>query len=243
MARTLEQLNNEFFDTHVAKRSGTAPSACIKTADAAPNVDQANIPPKKSHAECRAEKPRKKRTVKRVLDILFYAAIAFTLIAALVFSSKPSNGLTLGYSWFHVLSGSMQPEIPQDSLVITKKAELDSIQIGDDITFIRDDNAVVTHRVVDIVENYDGSGNRGFKTWGINNLEPDPDIVCAGNVIGAVKLCIPKLGSVLTYISENIGIVFLLLGGLAAMVIVARLLLRRLARQSATYFNGGANYE
>jgi signal peptidase I len=158
---------------------------------------------------------------RRLSDIVFYAAIALIVIATLIFSGKTNGSLQLfGYSGFTVLSGSMQREIPRGSLVITKEIDPNSIQVGDDITYLRNDSATVTHRVMDISENFEGSGERGFQTQGIENPEPDSEIVYEGNIIGVVQTSIPALGFALSYVAGNIGIVLLVLGGVSLISII-----------------------
>jgi signal peptidase len=180
--------------------------------------------PESVMAEAAAEKQNIKKQKgavgKLVADIAFYAVIAFILIATLLYSGKSNTGYHLfGYSGFTVLSGSMQREIPKGSLVITRTAEPETIKIGDDITYIRSDNVTITHRVVDIIENYNNEGQMVFQTQGLENPEPDPDYVYPGNIVGVVKLSIPELGFALNYISENIGLVFILLGGVLVAII------------------------
>jgi len=172
-------------------------------------------------AEVVVEMPAKeKKWLKRLSDVLFYLIIAIIIIVTLVFGGKTHEGFhLLGYSGFTVLSGSMQREIPEGSLVITKAVDPDTIKIGDDITFVRSDNAIVTHRVVNIIEDYSGNSDRGFQTQGLENPEPDSEIVFEGNIIGKVKFSAPELGYAIKYISEHIGIVFLILGGILAAVL------------------------
>ena len=171
----------------------------------------------------------KQTSVRRLSDILFYVVIAFILVVTLVFGGKTQDGFQLfGYSGFTVLSGSMQREIPEGSLVITKIVDPVEIKVGDDITFVRDDNTTVTHRVINIIEDYKGSGGRGFQTQGLENPDPDRDVVHEGNVIGVVKHSIPELGYILSYVSENIGLVFLILGGiLVATIALSKVLSRQ----------------
>ena len=173
----------------------------------------------------RKESGSRKNTAKRITDIVFYAVIAFILIATLIFSGKiENNGFRFfGYKAFNVVTGSMEKEIPRGSLVVTKNVAPDTIRIGDDITFIKSDNSTVTHRVVNIIDNIEDSGIRAFETQGIANPEPDMDLVYEGNVIGIVKQSFPGLGSTLAYISDNIGLVFLILGGImVAMIAIGR---------------------
>jgi len=190
MTKTLEEINREFFDE-------------ISAGETVSRGQQVE------------EKTDNKVFLKRFTDVLFYVIIAFIIIATLVIGGSNHQGFhLLGHSGFTVLSGSMQREIPEGSLVITRSVDPDTIKIGDDITFVRSDNATITHRVVNIIEDYSGNGNRGFQTQGLENPEPDRETVYAGNVIGLVKLSVPELGYALSYVSDHIGIVFALLGGI-----------------------------
>jgi signal peptidase len=130
----------------------------------------------------------KSLTLSRVSTFFFY----FVLVAAvaLAFFVNRTNGnqpkTLMGYSIFTVLTRSMQSEIPQDSFVLTQKAAPDTLQIGDDITYLRPGDKSVTHRIVAIYDNYNNSGARGFETKGIENPKPDLEVVYAKNVVGKV---------------------------------------------------------
>jgi len=243
MVKTLEQINLEFFsevtdlntegasDHTFAEKGGPGgyePSNVRSLDDirkAAGISDRGERPdpePKKKPGPepGPGKRPGGKTAAKRLSDIGFYVVIALILIVTLAYGGKAHDGFRLlGYKGFTVMSGSMQREIPEGSLVITKEVEPADIKVGDDITFIRDDNYTVTHRVIDITEDYEGSGGRGFQTIGIENPEPDRDVVRASNVIGLVKFSIPELGYTLKYISENQVIVFALLSGVLVATI------------------------
>lgn len=55
----------------------------------------------------------------------------------------------LGYSMYIVLSGSMQPTIQVDDLVVTHKDSFETITVGDIVTYY-DAGSYVTHRVKEI---------------------------------------------------------------------------------------------
>ena len=188
MAKSLEQINQEFLSAYEAREPKYPPS----------------------------DKP--KHPIARVFDVLFYVVITLILAAALIFSGRANGWKTFRYSLFTVLSDSMQRAIPQGSLIIVKSVDAEEIKVGDDITFKRSDNETVTHRVVNILENYDESG-RGFQTKGVENAAPDDEITSAGNVIGVVKTSVPELGFTLSYLQDNTGTVLLILGGLAVATI------------------------
>ena len=53
----------------------------------------------------------------------------------------------LGYETYNVVSGSMEPEIPVDSLILVKPVDPSTLEEGDIIAFY-DENSIVCHRVV-----------------------------------------------------------------------------------------------
>ena len=61
-----------------------------------------------------------------------------------------------------------------------------TLQIGDDITYMANQTTSVTHRIVGIMENYENTGQRAFEAQGVMNSEPDRQPVPAVNVVGKV---------------------------------------------------------
>jgi signal peptidase len=178
----------------------------------------------------RAEQERKKKRrkiLKRATDILLYITIAFIMLLILVLNGTSNKKFSIfGYSGFTVISNSMQSEIPEGSFVLVKKIDPGDINVGDDIAFIRKrDNSALTHRVIDVYENYGETSETGFQTQGVDNAEPDPDIIFADDIVGIVKLTVPGLGATLNYISVNIGVFLVIIGGLFAIVIITRKLI------------------
>ena len=169
--------------------------------------------------ESSANKPRAK-TLLPAKEKALMAVMALLLLLALLFGAVAGGEKnSFRYSFFTVLSQSMYDEIPKGSLIVVRKTDPQLLRVGDNITFKRNRTTTVTHKVIEIHENYNDSGVRGFKTMGINNADPDTGIVYANSVIGVVSCCIPGLGFVLAYISDNIWIMcVLLVGTTAAMV-------------------------
>lgn len=91
-----------------------------------------------------------------------------------------------GVSIHRILTGSMEPELPQGSLIVTYRMDPQKLEIGDDITYMKDAETSITHKIVGIVEQYEETGERAFITQGITNSEPDKDPVPAVNVVGKV---------------------------------------------------------
>lgn len=157
------------------------------------------------------EQPEHEKKVRKVFSILssflFYTFLVLVVLGFSFFrggDDAPPSSIA-GYSFMTVLSGSMQRDIPQGALIITRSVDdPQSIEIGDDITYITQNGMTVTHRVVDIEENFGGSGKRGFQTQGIENSHPDEEIVYEPNVIGRVIFVNLLMGQIIQFIQQSI---------------------------------------
>ena len=163
-----------------------------------PELSDISLPEPKPDKQASRKKVR-----KIVADVLFFGFLIFLIVGAF-FISQGDKKPVFGYSLMNVLTWSMEPEIPQGALVIVKETDPNAIQIGDDITYMKDSETSVTHRVIGITENFGNTGERGFETQGIANDTPDFDIVPADNVAGVVKAHVPLLGSWLTWLRTNL---------------------------------------
>lgn len=121
-----------------------------------------------------------------------------------------------GISFFRIVTGSMEPEIPVGSIIICKETEIELIQT-DDIVCFRSLNPMilgetVTHRVVDINEN--SEGDRLLITRGDANLSADPEYVTRGNLIGKVTYYAKDknvMASFVNILTDKIGFMVLIL--------------------------------
>ncbi|MCL2864877.1 MAG: signal peptidase I [Lachnospiraceae bacterium] len=163
--------------------------------------------------------------VKYLKGILFYLVLIGMLIGVFFFTrNENETGAPrqfLGFSAMRVLTGSMQSEIPQDSLIITRQVLPWEIQVGDDITFMVSETRTVTHRVVGIDENFQGTGNLGFQTQGIENPSPDREIVRPENVVGRVVWHSLPLGQIFYVIQSNV--LYLGIGLILSIILIAAL--------------------
>jgi len=138
-------------------------------------------------------------------DLLFYIALAALVLT--VFLVRAAGGgapvTFAGFSAMRVLTASMQDEIPQGSLIITRHVDPKTLEVGDDVTYMAGEGTTVTHRIIAIAENYQGTGQRAFTTQGIMNREPDELRVPAANVVGKVIFHNLFLGDVLAFVQVN----------------------------------------
>ncbi|WP_424013886.1 signal peptidase I [Halorubrum xinjiangense] len=146
--------------------------------------------------------PRTKRAANVLGIVLLIALVApFAVYAAPEVVGADES--------FVVLTASMTPAIAPGDVVIVAERDPAAIAEGDVITFMRGtSNVPVTHRVIDVV---DEGGTLAFETMGDANEGPDPGLVPAGNLVGAVTLTIPYIGYVIQFAGTSVGFVALVL--------------------------------
>ena len=146
------------------------------------------------------------------------AAIALILVSVFVLLSvvlTPAGQVpqVLGYSAFRVMTGSMEPEIREDSLLLVKKTSPEDIAPGDVISFFSPDpmleGAVNTHRVVRIEKE---NGRTQFITKGDANVIEDTYPTDASALVGRVVFKSYGLGKAVSLLSNPLvfGIIILL---------------------------------
>ena len=189
----------------IAKDEGNAPPLPLSAP--MPDKPEAKDEPagQKSKPKHSAKsRPKKGRAGKIIGECVFYSLLLLLLLSAL-FVRTTSDGAPkslVGYSGMIVLTESMQSEIPKGSLVIAKTVDPQTLQIGDDITYMANQTTSVTHRIVGINENYENTGQRAFQTQGIMNDQPDSQPVPAVNVVGKVVFHSETLGVVASFIGS-----------------------------------------
>ena len=124
-------------------------------------------------------------------------------------------GSVFGYSFLNVLTGSMSPAFNVGDMIVVKPCKPERVRVGDDVTYRPSDHpdALITHRVVDILTERGGEQGLWFVAKGLNNNYADPPFQ-ASQLMGKVIMRLPGLGAVMGWV-----------GGHRAISIVAALLL------------------
>ena len=150
--------------------------------------------------------------LKKVWSIITTAVVAVMVLCALFLMGSR----LLGFRVFNIVSGSMEPVYSTGDLIYVKTADPQSIQVGDVITFVLNEDLVVaTHRVVRI----DGE-KQHFYTKGDANDAEDGSPVHFNNVIGVPVFSIPGLGYVSNFIQNPPGM-YLTIAAVAVLIILA----------------------
>ena len=151
------------------------------------------------------------QSLKKIWNIVSTVLVVLVVLCAVALMGSR----LLGYRVFNVISGSMTPVYNVGDLIYVKEVPLQSIEVGDDITFVLNEDLVVaTHRVIKV-----DAENQHFYTKGVANEVADSEPVHYNNVIGVPKFRVPLLGYVSdfvqnppgTYIAIGVGILLILL--------------------------------
>jgi signal peptidase len=164
---------------------------------------------------------------KPIKTAIFYTLLISAVLLAFFYSGSKGSGKTFGpFAYYTVLTTSMQDVYPQGSLVTSWAVKPNEplqagLESGSDIIFAKDDQTIVVHRIVEIMEDYEESGYRAFRTQGVNNPNPDTWITYEGNVIGRVTWHLPYAGNTLAMIAENL---LWVIAGVVLLAFIATLL-------------------
>ncbi len=104
-----------------------------------------------------------------------------------------------GYRTFSIITGSMEPEINIDDIVIVKRVDRIDIRNGDIITFTID-NETITHRVLNISF---ADGELIYTTKGDRNDVSDIEKIEYRQIEGKYVGKIPKAGKILTFLKNK----------------------------------------
>ena len=132
--------------------------------------------------------------------VILVAFITVSVVGAKIKGKVPS---IFGYSVLHIVTGSMEPEIPENTYILVKKTAPEDVRRGQIITFYSDDPEIYgfpnTHRVVeDPIVTEDGIE---FVTGGDANSANDDETAKSDKLVGVY---VGQLGF-LTKFSEFLG--------------------------------------
>lgn len=150
-----------------------------------------------------------------VIVVLIFLGIffAYYFVSLKAYEKNPTTNIPR-FGLYTIISPSMEPEIKVYDVVVDLNVfSQDNIKKGDVITFISNSNVskglTVTHRVVDIITNADGT--KSYITKGDNNLKADQATVKYSEVLGKVLFKIPQLGRVQFLIANKFGWILVIL--------------------------------
>lgn len=155
---------------------------------------------------------RKRRYMNKTAKII-WKIVTWVLVGIVaVFAIGLVGVRIIGIQPYTILSGSMEPEYQVGSLIYVKKVDYKTIEPGDVITFMIDQDTVVTHRVVEVVPDENDSTVLRYKTKGDANDVEDGSLVHYMNVIGSPIFTVPGMGYIANFVQKPPGLYFTIAG-------------------------------
>lgn len=141
------------------------------------------------------------KSVIRISVLVLLAVLIGVSIYSINASMLGGNALPMpfGFGMTVVLSGSMEPELSVDDLLIVTPS--DTYEVGDVVVYQTQRTAVV-HRIVSI------NGDKIITRGDANNTDDDP--IAKENIKGKVIFAIPFIGLIVNLIKTPFGTILLL---------------------------------
>ena len=157
-----------------------------------------------------------KSKLKKILNALTTSIVVMVVILAIMLVGVRLFGLQV----YSVLSGSMEPEYPVGSLIYVKKVDYKELKVGDPITYLLDEDTVVTHRIIEVLIDEEDPNTIRFFTQGDANGIPDAKPVHYKNIICTPLFTIPYMGAVSNYIQNPPGMYIAISAGSIMLMLV-----------------------
>ena len=158
------------------------------------------------------------KLISKILKISSYClfgliiALSLFVLTLRFLGESPS---VFGYSFYYVLTESMEPEIMAGEMILGRAADPEDLQVGDIITYAGETGTlkgkIITHKIIEI------QGDT-FITQGVANDVPDPP-VGATQILSRYVATIPLAGDLFSVINSKFGFIFLIATPLGLLIV------------------------
>ena len=167
---------------------------------------------------------------------------AYYFVSLKMYEKNPTINIPK-FGLYTIISPSMEPNVRVYDVVVDLNIFSEkSIKEGDIITFISNSNVskglTVTHRVVKVITNADGT--KSYLTKGDNNLKVDQSPVNYDDILGKVLFKIPQLGRIQFLIADKFGWILVVLLPALGVIIYDFIKLFRLLSFNSKFMRLGA---
>lgn len=135
----------------------------------------------------------RKQAMKTMGGVIFLALCSLLVLSIISIQITKSRGEipnVLGFQLFAVKSGSMEPTLKVGVVIVSRKPkDPEYLQVNNIVTFRTLSNAIVTHRIIEVIND---NGSKAYRTKGDNPINsPDQDLLTPNRVIGVFFARIP----------------------------------------------------
>ncbi len=180
----------------------------------------------------------KKSLIKNIIFYLIVTLMLFFIIVTRFFPEQSIN--YTGFKFYTIVTGSMEPDIMINDVVVDVKVKQEDLQVGDVITFytyLLANNGTyvkveVTHYLAAIIVDGDdviykthgaGIADDIYDDW--KDVNGDPTDIRYDDIVGRVKFVIPNIGVVLIVMQNvvrNPILVILIIVNIVIIVVVVK---------------------
>lgn len=132
-----------------------------------------------------SKKDKKRQIIGIIIEIVLITILVILIVSKIAF----------GLKFLGVMTGSMEPNIHVNDIVIIRKITPDEINEGDIISFVIEEETI-THRIIKIEKNE--NGETLYTTKGDANNIADDTKITFENITGKYIGKIPKIGVILS---------------------------------------------
>lgn len=150
--------------------------------------------------------------VRRLVEVLLLVVMAVGLTGVIVGRVLPLTG----HPVVIVTGGSMEPSIHLGSAAILEVVPAGAVRAGDVLSFKTVGQTTFSHRVTRVAYRPDGIW---FETKGDANRTIDPVLIPASAMVGRIAFVLPAVGYLLSWMTIPFGALFIVLLGLALLVL------------------------
>ncbi len=158
------------------------------------------------------------KLISKILKVASYCMFGLIICLSLFVVTLRFLGESpsiFGYSFYYVLTGSMEPEIMSGEIILCESADPQELKVGDVITYIGEKGdlkgKIITHKIVEI-------NGDSFITQGVANDIPDPSIR-PSQILSRYVTTIPLAGKIFSVINSKFGFIFLIVIPLGLLIV------------------------
>lgn len=153
------------------------------------------------------KRKKKEKVIKNILKIILIILIYNMILLGISVMDNNENFNIGGFKSYIITTSSMEPNVQVGDVVICKKIDANELKEGDVITFNKD-GEVITHRITKIQTEND---KKLYITKGDNNTLEDNEKIEENQIKGKMIIKIPKMGTFINALSNNIILLITLL--------------------------------